>query len=191
LLITLLFLVITGKGRFPYRWPHLEKIAVKGAWCESAYAITPVCTPSRASFLTGKRPDKHGMSWNSEYLVPYNLQELRDDEVLYSQHLAHAGYDIHYFGKWHCGINKTAQDYGLKGWSSPEYGNIYACEAYKDYLSRIGENHPKCMIVHHLLKPELDGIEVLMDPAEPWDYIDGAGILLGSPKVNEQFFVAN
>jgi arylsulfatase A-like enzyme len=73
-----------GNDRFPYRWPHLEKIAAKGAWCESAYAITPVCTPSRASFLTGKRPDKHGMRWNSEYPIPYNRQEFREDEVMHS-----------------------------------------------------------------------------------------------------------
>ena len=180
-----------GNDRFPYRWPHLEKIAAQGAWFDRAYAITPICTPSRASFLTGKRPDKHGMRWNSEYPIPYNRQEFRDDEILYAQHLTSAGYDNHYFGKWHCGVDKTAADYGLKGWSLPEYGNLYACDAYKDYLSRIGEDHPKCKIEHHLLQPELSGTEVLMDPAEPWDYMDGAGVLLGSPEVNEQFFVAN
>lgn len=179
------------QDRYDYRWPSLERIADQGAWFERAYAITPVCTPSRASFLTGKRPDKHGLRWNSEYPIPHNRKEFRDDEELYSKHLAEAGYDNYYFGKWHCGVNKTAKDYGLKGWSLPEYGNLYACDAYKEYLNDIGEDQPQCRIEHHLLQPELNGTEVLMDPAEPWDYMDGAGVLLGSPEVNEQFFVAN
>ncbi len=177
--------------RFDYDWPNLERIAEQGAWFERAYAITPVCTPSRASFLTGKRPDKHGLRWNSEYPIPYNRTEFREDEELYADHLSKAGYDNHYIGKWHCGVNKTAADYGLKGWSLPEYGNLYASDAYKEYLTRIGEAQPMCRIEHHLLQPDLNGQDVLMDPAEPWDYMDGAGVLQGSKEVQEQFFVAN
>ena len=110
-----------GNDRFPYRWPNMERIAKDGAWFDRAYAITPVCTPSRASFLTGKRPDKHGLRWNSEYPIPYNRQEFRDDEQLYNTHLERVGYDNFYFGKWHCGVDKTASDYGLEGWSLPEH----------------------------------------------------------------------
>lgn len=180
-----------GNDRFPYTWPHLEQIASEGTKFSKAYAITPVCTPSRASFLTGKRPDKHGMRWNSEYPIPYNRQEFRDDEELYNSHLSKVGYDNYYFGKWHCGVDKTAADYGLTGWSLPEYGNLYASEHYKKYLDRIGQPQPTCKIDHHLLRPELDGTEVLMDPDEPWDFMDGAGVLLGSSEVQEQFFIAN
>ncbi|MEJ8562154.1 sulfatase-like hydrolase/transferase [Yoonia sp. GPGPB17] len=180
-----------GQERYAYCWPELERIAQQGAWFDRAYAITPICTPSRASFLTGKRPDKHGLRWNSEYPIPHNRKEFRDDEELYADHLSAAGYDNYYFGKWHCGVDKTAADYGMKGWSLPEYGNLYASERYKKYLKAIGEAQPRCRIEHHLLRPELNGTEVLMDPAEPWDYMDGAGVLLGSPEVNEQFFVAN
>ncbi len=180
-----------GNDRFPYSWPHLEAIAKQGARFNRAYAITPVCTPSRASFLTGKRPDKHGLRWNSEYPIPYNRQEFRADEELYNSHLANAGYDNYYIGKWHCGVNKTAADYGLTGWSLPEYGNLYASESYKAYLKEIGHPQPTCRIDHHLLRPELDGTEVLMNPGEPWDFMDGAGVLLGSAEVQEQFFIAN
>ncbi|WP_166415864.1 sulfatase-like hydrolase/transferase [Cochlodiniinecator piscidefendens] len=180
-----------GQDRFEYRWPNLEKIAGKGCWFDKAYAITPICTPSRASFLTGKRPDKHGLRWNSEYPIPHNRRDFRADERLYCDALNDAGYDNYYYGKWHCGVNKTAQDYGLTGWSLPEYGNLYASTAYKAYLARIGEEQPRCRIDYHLLRPELNGSEVLMDPDEPWDFMDGAGVLLGSPEVQEQFFVAN
>ena len=180
-----------GSERYDYSWPNLERIAKGGAKFNKAYAITPVCTPSRASFLTGKRPDKHGMRWNSEYPIPYNRTEFRDDEQLYNAHLTKAGYDNYYYGKWHCGIDKTAEDYGLNGWSLPEYGNLYASERYKEYLAKIDQPQPVCRIDHHLLRPELDGTEVLMNPDEPWDFMDGAGVLLGSAEVQEQFFIAN
>ncbi|KQI69294.1 hypothetical protein AN189_07015 [Loktanella sp. 3ANDIMAR09] len=180
-----------GSDRYPYRWPHLDRIAGQGVWCDQARCITPVCTPSRASFLTGKRPDKHGLRWNSEYPIPHNRRDFRDDEVLYPAYLAQAGYVNHYYGKWHCGVNKTAADYGLTGWSLPEYGNLYASDRYKAYLAARGLEQPRCRIDHHLLRPELDGTTVLMDPEEPWDFMDGAGVLLGDPAAQEQNFVAN
>lgn len=176
--------------RYDYHWPQLEKIAANGAWFDRAYCITPVCTPSRASFLTGKRPDKHGLRWNSEYPIPYNRQEFREDEILYSEVLNRAGYENFYYGKWHCGVDKTAEDYGLNGWSLPEYGNLYACDEYKNYVERLGEKQPSCKIDHHLLQSELNGTSVLMDPEEPWDFMDGAGVLQGSAELQEQFFVA-
>lgn len=179
------------QSRYTYQWPRLEQLAAQGAWFNNAYAITPVCTPSRASLLTGKRPDKHGMRWNCEYPIPYNRTEFREDEVLYCQALAHAGYQNHYIGKWHVGTDKGPDQYGLSGWSLPEYGNVYSCEAYTDYLQSIGEPHPTCHIEHHLLRPELNGTTVLMKPDLPWDYMDGAGVLSGSSEVHEQFFVAN
>ena len=78
-----------------------------------------------------------------------------DDEVIYPSILKNVGYDTYYFGKWHCGIDKTAEDYGMKGWSLPEYGNLYASERYKDYLKSIGESQPTCRIDHHLFKKSL------------------------------------
>ncbi len=180
-----------GDSGYRYRWPVLERLAAQGAWFDRAYAITPVCTPSRASLLTGKRPDKHGMRWNCEYPIPYNRTEFRDDEVLYCQALAKVGYDNHYVGKWHVGTEHGPQHYGLHGWSLPEYGNVYSCDAYQEYLQRIGQPRPRCHIEHHLLQPELSGTTVPMTPETPWDFMDGAGILSGPAEVHEQFFVAN
>ncbi len=180
-----------GVERYDYRWPCLDALASQGAWFDRAYAITPVCTPSRASLLTGKRPDKHGMRWNCEYPILYNRKEFREDEILYCQALAEAGYANHYVGKWHCGTEHGPEHYGLNGWSLPEYGNVYASDAYKDYLQKIGQPQPTCHIEHHLLRPELNGTDVLMEPDQPWDYMDGAGVLSGSSEVHEQFFVAN
>lgn len=180
-----------GNSRYPYRWPVLDALAERGAWFDKAYAITPVCTPSRASLLTGKRPDKHGLRWNCEYPIPYNRKEFREDEELYCQLLAKAGYRNHYIGKWHCGTEHGPDHYGLHGWSLPEYGNVYASEEYKEYLKSLGEAHPTCHIEHYLLDDKLNGADVLMHPDQPWDFMDGAGILSGTAQVHEQFFVAN
>jgi arylsulfatase A-like enzyme len=179
------------RPNWDYHWPNLERISKQGAWFDNAYCVTPVCTPSRASLLTGKRPDKHGMRWNCEYPIPDNRRDFAEDEQLYSDILAKQGYQNYYFGKWHCGVGKLPEDFGLQGWSLPEYGNLYGSEAYKSYLHRIGEPQPQCLIEHHLMRPGLNGTSVLMDPVEPWDFMDGAGILRGSSEVHEQFFMAD
>ena len=41
------------------------------------------------------------------------------------------------------------------------------------------------------VQKELEGSHITLDPKEPWDYMDGAGVLLGSSEIQEQFFVAN
>lgn len=180
-----------GREDYDYRWPNLEALGKQGVWFDKARAITPVCTPSRASFLTGKRPDKHGLRWNSEYPIPHNRTEFREDEIIFPKILEEAGYENFYYGKWHCGVEKTAEDYGLKGWSLPEYGNLYASERYKDYVKALGEQQPKCRIDHHLFRQELEGKTITLNPKEPWDFMDGAGVLLGSSELQEQFFVSN
>lgn len=48
--------------------PNIDRLAKKGVLCHNAYAQYPVCNPSRASFLSGKRPDEIGIVSNS---VPF------------------------------------------------------------------------------------------------------------------------
>jgi arylsulfatase A-like enzyme len=64
-----------GNDRYPYTWPNLENFAGQGAWFERAYTVAPICTPARASIMTGQRPSRHGLRWNSEYSI---LQDLKD-----------------------------------------------------------------------------------------------------------------
>ncbi len=174
-----------------YHWPHLEALAKQGVWFDRAYTTVPVCTPARASLMTGQRPSKHGLRWNPEYNILQNLQDFRGDQRLFNHRLADQGYKTSFVGKWHCGRKKLPSDYGMSGWSMPDYGNVYGSNEYKTYLNELGLHQPSCQLDHQLFDPEMDGREVLMDPPEPWTYMDGCGVLKGDERAQEQFFVAH
>jgi len=180
-----------GSDRYPYVWPHLEEFARDGAWFGRAYAAAPICTPARASIMTGQRPSRHGLRWNSEYAIRENLKEFRGGQRLYSHATTARGYRNCFIGKWHCGKERLPQDYGIEGWSLPEYGNVYGSTEYKNYLKRIGAQQPRCLLEKNLSIPEACGSVVDMDPPDPWLYMEGCGILQGQPELHEQFFIAD
>jgi len=180
-----------GNDRYPYTWPNLEGLARQGAWFERAYAVAPICTPARASIMTGQRPSRHGLRWNSEYNILQNLKDFRDGQKLYCHATATRGYRNAYVGKWHCGLSSLPIDYGIEGWALPEYGNVYGSKKYKDYLLEIGETQPRCRLEHNLSLPDQCGTTVIMDPPDPWIYMEGCGILEGPSKLHEQFFLAH
>ncbi|OPZ84095.1 MAG: Arylsulfatase [bacterium ADurb.Bin429] len=73
--------------------PHLDALAVGGVRCEGAYAQSPICSPSRASFLTGRYPRTTRLNRNG--------QAIPADERLISRLLADAGYLCGHGGKLH------------------------------------------------------------------------------------------
>ena len=74
--------------------PTLDKLAAEGVAFTSAYCQTPICTPSRASFLTGRYPSNIGVNSNSNARFP-------DEAQLVTRMLADAGYDCGMAGKLH------------------------------------------------------------------------------------------
>jgi arylsulfatase len=75
------------------RTPHLDRLAADGVLFERAFTQSPVCTPSRASFLTGRYPRTTGCRQNG--------QAIAADEVLVTRTLADAGYVGGLAGKLH------------------------------------------------------------------------------------------
>lgn len=73
--------------------PHLDWIARNGAIADRFYATSPVCTPSRAAFVSGRFPQNTGAISN-------NLP-MRDDVVTFADVLRRSGYATGYAGKWH------------------------------------------------------------------------------------------
>ena len=83
---------IWGKGN-NVNTPNIDKIANEGAICTSYYAASPVCTPSRASLVSGLYPQATGAHKNGLHIsedIPTFATILRDQ-----------GYSTSYVGKWH------------------------------------------------------------------------------------------
>jgi arylsulfatase A-like enzyme len=106
--------------------PHLDRLAISGVRVEQAFVNQPLCMPSRATLLTGRYPRSHGVWCNG---IP-----LREDEVLFSDVLASAGYHTACVGKMHFtpfwgGQKGGAYDsmmlwreQDLRDWHGPYYG---------------------------------------------------------------------
>ena len=107
--------------------PHLDRLAAGGALFEQAYCTQPVCSPSRASALTGLYPHTHGVRRCNVVLDPAvpTLAEL----------LRAQGYAGGYVGKWHLGRELQPQRGFQDFWASTEdmYTHFDATEGTSDY----------------------------------------------------------
>lgn len=92
--------------------PNLEQLAKDGMTFRNAYAACPVCSPTRASLLSGQYPARVGVidfipgHWRpfEEVVVPTNrTQHLPEDIFTIGEAVREAGYKTGYFGKWHLG----------------------------------------------------------------------------------------
>ncbi|QDV84694.1 sulfatase [Planctomycetes bacterium TBK1r] len=83
---------VWGKEAF-VETPAIDSIARRGALCTSFYATSPVCTPSRAAFFTGRYPHRTGSHTNNE--------PMDSDIVTFAEVLRRDGYATGYAGKWH------------------------------------------------------------------------------------------
>jgi arylsulfatase A-like enzyme len=134
-----------------YETPHLDRLAREGAKFTDAYAACPVCSPTRASIITGQWPQRTGITdyigaaktpgeWkrNTKSLPAPYTDRLALDAPTIAKSLKAAGYATFFAGKWHLGpegfwpenqgfdVNMGGHDrggpYGGKQYFSP-YGN--------------------------------------------------------------------
>ena len=80
--------------------PNIDKLAAEGVRLESFYGM-PVCTPSRASLMTGRYAMRYGLQ--TLVIFPSNTYGLPTDERTLPQALKDAGYQTYMVGKWHLG----------------------------------------------------------------------------------------
>jgi N-acetylglucosamine-6-sulfatase len=73
--------------------PALDRLAAEGVRFTRAFVTSSLCSPSRASFLTGTTPHRHGV-WN-------NFTPWSDQNRTFLEYLGRAGYRTAFIGKWH------------------------------------------------------------------------------------------
>ena len=77
------------------RTPGLDRMRAEGAHVRNAFVTTSLCSPSRASILTGQYAHRHG--------VVDNTSPIPRGTVFFPQYLQQAGWSTAYIGKWHMG----------------------------------------------------------------------------------------
>ncbi|WGH74975.1 sulfatase [Tenacibaculum tangerinum] len=91
------FDALESSGRYPFlKTPNMQRLQDEGAIFENFYVTQSICSPSRASFLTGTYPHIHGVNQNNKHVDP-------DWETYqpYNAHLQKAGYQTAHVGKIH------------------------------------------------------------------------------------------
>ncbi len=97
-----------GAGGHPFiETPHMDRLAREGARFTNAFATTPLCSPSRASFLTGQYPHTNG--------IIDNTARPSHDLPVFPKALQQAGYRTGFFGKWHMGNDDSPRP-GFDHW---------------------------------------------------------------------------
>lgn len=101
-----------GLGEHNYiQTPNIDRIAKEGIWFKNAFATTPLCSPSRASFLTGQFAHTHGIVDNTDRSV------LSHQLKTFPMKLDSLGYQTAFVGKWHMGNDNTARP-GFDFWAA-------------------------------------------------------------------------
>ena len=89
--------------------PNIDRVAREGAWFQRAFTTTPLCSPARATFLTGLYPHKHGIVDNTA------RNEQSHQLETFPKRLNARGYDTAFIGKWHMGNDDSPRP-GFSTW---------------------------------------------------------------------------
>jgi len=123
---------LAAYGNQAIQMPNLNRLASEAVVFEKAYVTQPVCSPSRASIMTGLYPHTTGCTAN-------NIS-LRKDTLCLPEMLPPGKYATAYQGKWHLG-DEIFPQHGFKEWRSIEDGYRRYYSAGKDPEARSTYHH--------------------------------------------------
>ena len=112
-------------GNPDIRTPHIDSLAAEGTLFSRAFASNPVCSPTRATFLTGLLPCQHGVHCflrAGRLQVGPQARNTLDAFRSLPEILKGAGYACGLVGKWHLGANLTAQESFDDYWITMPHG---------------------------------------------------------------------
>jgi len=95
---------LSSHGADDMQTPYIDKLMASGCRFSNAYANCPVCSPTRAAFLTGRYPDMVGVPGVIRTHRVNNWGYLSADAATLPQVLKPAGYHTALIGKWHLGL---------------------------------------------------------------------------------------
>lgn len=165
-----------AQALFPwFQTPHLDRIAAEGARFANVFVTTSLCSPSRASFLSGRFARRHQ--------VLNNFTEYPHDLPGYPTRLRAAGYETAYIGKWHMGEDNDVQRPGFDFWMSHRgQGNYFDNEFNINGTRRQIPGYYTTVVTDH-------AVDWIKRPhAKPWLLILGQKAPHGGPIQPEPRF---
>jgi arylsulfatase A-like enzyme len=135
-------------GKVPWlETPNMDRLAAEGAYFTNAFVTTSLCSPSRASILTGLYSHTH--------TIVDNQAPAPDNLTYFPQYLQAIGYQTAFFGKWHMGSHTDAPQPGFNHWESFRGQGVY----YNPILNINGEHiaykdstYVTDLLTEHMLK---------------------------------------
>jgi arylsulfatase A-like enzyme len=115
-------------GNPEIRTPHIDELAADGVRLTDFYCTSPVCSPARASLLTGKMPSQHGVQdWIRRGNGGPGDESIGylDGHRAYTEVLSENGYVCGLSGKWHLGDSPRAQKGNSHWFAHPGGGGRY------------------------------------------------------------------
>jgi N-acetylglucosamine-6-sulfatase len=97
--------------------PAMDKMAKEGAYFKNTFVTTSLCSPSRASVLTGQYAHVHK--------IVDNASGEPDGLIYFPQYLQQLGYQTSFFGKWHMGDDDDRVRPGFNHWESFRGQGVY------------------------------------------------------------------
>lgn len=180
----------TVYGSQYYETPNFERLAARGMVFWNAYSANPLCSPSRASLLTGQYPARHGItsavghtppdppntprypervSPGSRLLQPRPNRFLDPAIVTMAEVLREAGYRTAHLGKWHLGLNPEhwpeAQGFETVFHGAPDPGPPSYHSPYGFKAGTIKDGPPGEYITDRLASEAVEFIETHRDEA--------------------------
>ena len=119
------------------RHSAIDSLADEGIRFTKCYTPCALCTPARASILSGQYPHNHGALHNSGNMLPFTVDEIGSRLELFPAILKEKGYRLGYQGKWHAGVAETANDTGFEGFGPADYGHYKESPPIYHTLKRI------------------------------------------------------
>ncbi|MDT0301364.1 sulfatase-like hydrolase/transferase [Streptomonospora wellingtoniae] len=117
--------------------PNIDRLASSGTRFDRCYTPTAICTPARASLLTGQAPFRHRLLANYERNVGY-LEDLDENVFTFPEALREQDYQLGLIGKFHGGTHRNAASYGFDGPDMQGWHNPVDHPGYLAYLQERG-----------------------------------------------------